>query len=295
VPGTKWQAALVTAVVIALQATAATASSAATPNPATMTLQVADLATAKSVSAGSVKEQGYQAAYQRTLLLNSPYGASHLVIVQSEVAVAATADTPTKDLASAQAGFRSKAGRKAIAADAAKGFKVKPSAVSFGKMRGVAGLDAGFEQPLSIKTKKSRVYESFAFLRLDRTLVVLYEVGVRPTAPADTRKLAGLIAGHITTALTPVNTAPPTVTGTPQQGQTLTAAPGTWTADDAAFTYQWQHCDATGANCTDVAGATQPTYAVTAADVGFTLRVNVTATNRFGAPVASSTPTAAAT
>jgi hypothetical protein len=168
--------------------------------------------------------------------------------------------------------------------------------VTVGSMRGVSGYDQGFELPITVKlTKKAHAYESLTVLRLDRVLVVLDEVGARPIARGDTGTLSGLIAGRIKTAFTPANVAVPAITGTPQQGQTLTASPGTWSVDDAAFTYQWQHCDAAGANCADVAGATQPTYAVTSADVGFTLRVNVVATNRFGAKGASSAQTTAVT
>ena len=42
----------------------------------------------------------------------------------------------------------------------------------------------------------------------------------------------------------PVNSAAPTITGTAQQGQTLTEAHGTWTNSPTGFTYQWQQCDA---------------------------------------------------
>jgi hypothetical protein len=87
-----------------------------------------------------------------------------------------------------------------------------------------------------------------------------------------------------------VNSSPPTISGTARNGQTLTAGPGSWTGTQPiAFAYQWQRCDAAGAACVAIA-ATTPTYTVTAADVGRTLRVVVTASNSGGtsAPASSS-------
>jgi Concanavalin A-like lectin/glucanases superfamily len=41
----------------------------------------------------------------------------------------------------------------------------------------------------------------------------------------------------------PANTSPPTFSGTPTQGQTLTASPGTWSGTPPiSYGYQWQHC-----------------------------------------------------
>jgi hypothetical protein len=80
----------------------------------------------------------------------------------------------------------------------------------------------------------------------------------------------------------PSNTTLPTISGTAQQGQTLTATNGSWTNNPTSFTYQWQRCDSGGANCNPISGATAQTYAVASADVGFTLRVAVTATNAGG-------------
>src|SRR4051812_2354474 len=78
----------------------------------------------------------------------------------------------------------------------------------------------------------------------------------------------------------PVNTAKPTVSGTPAVGEVLTGNPGTWTGGARTFTYQWQRCAAgAAAACTNVVGATSRTYTVRAADVGSALRVTVTASN----------------
>src|SRR5262249_35637275 len=60
------------------------------------------------------------------------------------------------------------------------------------------------------------------------------------------------------------------------------------------FAYQWQRCDALGATCLDITGATGISYVVDGtADAGATLRVAVSATNANGTTVASSLATTA--
>jgi RTX calcium-binding nonapeptide repeat (4 copies) len=86
-------------------------------------------------------------------------------------------------------------------------------------------------------------------------------------------------------AMAPVNTAPPTITGTAQQGQALTDAQGSWTNSPTGFGYQWQDCDSAGAGCAPIAGATGQTYTLSAADVGHTIRLTETASNDAGAGV----------
>jgi Calcineurin-like phosphoesterase len=91
----------------------------------------------------------------------------------------------------------------------------------------------------------------------------------------------------------PANTSPPTISGSPVQGQTLTADPGSWSGTaPLAYAYQWRRCDAGGGSCSDIAGATATSYTLVAADVGSTIRVRVTATNSAGSAAASSEPTA---
>jgi len=89
----------------------------------------------------------------------------------------------------------------------------------------------------------------------------------------------------------PRNTAGPTISGNPQEGQTLAASPGGWSGA-SSFSYQWQRCDGAGANCAAIAGATGQGYNLTSADVAHTLRVQVTARNSRGATTATSNPTA---
>jgi hypothetical protein len=102
--------------------------------------------------------------------------------------------------------------------------------------------------------------------------------------------------GTVNAGSAPVNTAPPTISGTAAQGQTLTASPGSWTGSPPpTFGFQWQRCNTAGSNCANIAAATAPTYPLTAADVGATIVVVVTATNSGGSTPASSAPTAVVT
>jgi hypothetical protein len=94
------------------------------------------------------------------------------------------------------------------------------------------------------------------------------------------------------TGQAPKNTAAPTISGATKEGSTLTAGNGSWTGSQPiTYTVQWQRCDATGGNCANIAGATNSTYALTSADVGNTIRVNVTAKNAKGATLATSAET----
>jgi uncharacterized protein YukE len=96
----------------------------------------------------------------------------------------------------------------------------------------------------------------------------------------------------IVAASAPRNTARPTITGTAQEGQTLTAGQGTWSGTTPmAFAFQWRRCNAAGSSCSSITGGTAQTYAVTAQDVGHTLRVRVTARNIAGSRTADSART----
>ena len=103
-------------------------------------------------------------------------------------------------------------------------------------------------------------------------LVVTYTAGAAPSAPA--------------------NTVLPAVSGSAQEGQTLSATTGTWSNSPTGYAYQWRRCDSSGAGCVDLAGATGSTYALVAADVGSTIRVRLTASNAGGSASASSDQTA---
>jgi hypothetical protein len=88
----------------------------------------------------------------------------------------------------------------------------------------------------------------------------------------------------LTTAILPappaIGTAPG-ISGTPQQGRTLTVGNGTWNNNPTGFAYAWQDCDSTGSNCKSVGGGTS-SYALQASDVGEYVSVTVTASNSGG-------------
>jgi hypothetical protein len=93
----------------------------------------------------------------------------------------------------------------------------------------------------------------------------------------------------------PSNTVAPTITGIPSLGQTLTAAPGTWTGSPT-FAYQWVRCPASGgapdgSDCAVIGGASTTAYVVASGDVGSRLRVRVTASNADGAATVASNAT----
>jgi large repetitive protein len=84
------------------------------------------------------------------------------------------------------------------------------------------------------------------------------------------------------------NGAPPTITGTPQQGDTLSVSQGSWSNSPTAFNFQWEDCDSSGSNCAAIAGATSSSYVLQASDVGDTVLAIVTATNAGGQGAAAS-------
>jgi len=94
------------------------------------------------------------------------------------------------------------------------------------------------------------------------------------------------------TGTAPVDTSPPTISGTFKEDSTLTVDHGGWSGSPApSYTYQWQRCDATGGGCVDLTGASATTYKAVTADVGNTLRVKVTAANSNGSTLATTTET----
>lgn len=96
----------------------------------------------------------------------------------------------------------------------------------------------------------------------------------------------------------PSNTAEPVISGQPEQGRTLSASRGRWTGTGSiSYAYRWVRCGPAGgrpdaSNCGAIPGATRSRHELVSADVGYRLRVRVTATNAEGAETVASNPTA---
>ncbi|MGH3104337.1 MAG: hypothetical protein ACRDN6_09625 [Gaiellaceae bacterium] len=95
------------------------------------------------------------------------------------------------------------------------------------------------------------------------------------------------------TAVAPAVTALPAISGNPEDMQTLTASPGTWTGSGPiGYAYQWMRCSTRLRGCANIEGATEAAYDVVRADIGSRIVVTVTASNRGGTQTATSRRTA---
>jgi len=134
------------------------------------------------------------------------------------------------------------------------------------------------------------------------TLRVIVEAtnsaGYTPATSATTAVVAAGTSEPPPTPAAPVNSTPPSLSGTATQGQTLTTSNGSWSGSPSGYGYQWKQCNSSGNGCTNISGATTSSYTLTSGNVGNTVLADVTATNAGGSASASSSamgPVAAST
>jgi len=160
----------------------------------------------------------------------------------------------------------------------------------------ITGIDA--PAPISI-TGGTYTLNNGAPTSAPGTVVANDSVTVKITSAAtnSTSANAVLTIGGVSDTFTvttaalgaPINTALPSVTGSPVQGQTLTTTNGTWSNTPTSYTYQWFR------DSTAIPGATASTYILGAADIGTVVHAKVTATNAGGSTTVQSNVTSTIT
>jgi hypothetical protein len=262
-----------------------------------MVLQPNDFASTSVTSEGYQSSSDFVAVYDREFGASATAGGATFLDVLSEVDLVGDPDLARLEFGLIDAGLRMPAARKKLVQQLAAGLgkRVRKRDIHVGRARELGVGDGSVLLPINLRVQGVRFSFDLIVLQRDRVLGFLLLLGLPGKAIklADATSLAGAMVNHIGFGLSPQNTIPPTITGTAAQGQTLQAATGTWSNTPTSFTYQWQRCNATGASCLPITGATSSTYTVAAADSSATIRVAVTARNSVGASTpATSSPTA---
>lgn len=124
-----------------------------------------------------------------------------------------------------------------------------------------------------------------------RTITVRETVTNAAGSGTSQSETTGLVA-----PVAPANTTAPSIKGTTREGDTLTASLGSWTGTPVVtYSYQWHRCDAAGASCSDLTGATGSSYVARTSDIGATVQLTVTARNAAGSTLATTASTAIVT
>jgi hypothetical protein len=191
------------------------------------------------------------------------------------------------------------AGRRRNAADIKRNVAsqthgiLKVKTVTFGRVIRVNAAQGAFRVTIKLHTNRGVIELGFVGILLDRAIGLVELDGYPRKHVSGSTEVAAVrkVARHFQVAFQIRSVLPPTITGPPQLGQTLTADRGRWAGGPTSFTYQWNHCDAAGANCAPIAGAVAPTYVPGTADTGMRITVTVTATNSVSSKPVTSAPT----
>jgi hypothetical protein len=253
-----------------------------------------------------VTKQGYDLTfagvgiigYERKFSGVSSTGGARFAEVSSEATLVPNAETATMTFALLSAALRSPSvqqqSRARTIREYARRAHLRPGDIRFGSVRSLHVGDESVLLPWSVRVH-GVLHRNYAILlRVDRVIGSLELTGVpRGTASfGEVAGLAGRMVTRIRAGLSPVSTVAPAIFGSATQGQTLVVTSGSWSNSPTSYAYQWERCDATGANCVPITGAAGQSYPLTAADAGATIRVSVTATNAIGSSIAATaTPT----
>lgn len=86
----------------------------------------------------------------------------------------------------------------------------------------------------------------------------------------------------------PANSTLPVISGNLRPGQVVSATNGTWSNSPTSYSYQWSRASTSNGTYSSIAGADTSTYTVVAGDLGWYLKITVTATNKGGSVAATS-------
>jgi hypothetical protein len=297
----------VVAVVVAVAALAAAVAAWAASPPEGPQLEAMALATTDFARGASVVQEGFVPAsppvvarFDRIFHSGARLNGQRLLGAASYVTLVDADGVAMVGFTSLANELSTSAGRREIAAElkhnvaASTRGLVKVKSVTFGRVHRFQAAAGAFRVTIKLHTNRGVIELALVGIVLDRALGVVELDGYpRKHVSASTAVVAARkLAQHFQVAFQIRSVLPPTITGTPQLGQTLTADRGRWAGGPSSFTYQWNDCDAAGANCAPIAGAVAPTYVPGTADAGMRLTVTVTATNDVSSKPVTSAPTA---
>jgi hypothetical protein len=286
----------------------AVSASGATPPNQGPDLASMGLAPSDFAAGASVQTEGFRrpaspaiAQYERRFRPGLRLGGYPLLSAESIVFDFGTEGTATLVFDTVRRVLNTRAGRRSLVKELLAGVPRRGRIATTGTITAPASIAVGqgafrIRARFTLKLGSTRAWFElfFVFQRLDRAVgAIVFASYPGKRLPASLAVLAARKMGeHFRSAFTVRNVTAPTISGTPQQGQTLTANAGGWTGAPSGFTYQWARCDAAGANCAAIPGATAQTYVVAVGDKGAPIAVTVTAANSVTTSSLSSVPTA---
>ena len=293
-------------VVVAFAAAAVAAWAAGSP-PEGPQLETMALSTSDFSRGAAVAQEGFRPAgspivahFYRIFHSGARLARQRLLGVTSSVYVLDSTGTAGVGFLQIQGELTSAAGRRAIAAEVKKNVAtstrgaVRVKTVTFGRLVHFRAPQGAFVVSMKLHTNRGTIQLGIVGILLDRA-VGLVELDGYPGKPISVNTAlaaATKMQQHFTVAFQIRNVIAPAITGTPKLGATLTADRGRWAGGPSAFTYQWNDCDAAGANCVPISGAVASTYVPGTTDAGMRITVTVTATNSVSSKPVTSAATA---
>jgi hypothetical protein len=261
------------------------------PDLAPMALAKTDFPGARVSSQGYVKPDSDSLAEYDRSLVGARVAGKRVYFLENDLDVFKRVDDADLIVDSLALGLEIYA--KRIGAEFAKETGLKVTYTKVGRPQGLGVGNNSVGVVVHIGTRAGEIRLIFAVIRLGSLDSIIDFAGF-PRAQlgiVHAKQLAQISVRRIRAALVPQSTAAPAISGTVVLGQTLSVSTGTWLNFPVTYAYQWERCDAAGANCAAIPGATAQTYAITPNDVGFTLAAVVGATNVYGSGSATSAPT----